>query len=30
VELYAGADHQLTDAALADRDAVLAQQLHLH
>lgn len=30
VELYAGADHQLTDAALADRDAFLAQQLHLH
>ena len=30
VELYDGADHQLTDAALADRDAFLAQQLHLN
>jgi dienelactone hydrolase len=30
VELYDGADHQLTDAALADRDAFLTQQLHLH
>jgi dienelactone hydrolase len=30
VELYDGADHQLTDAALADRDAFLTKQLHLH
>jgi dienelactone hydrolase len=30
VELYAGADHQLTDAARVDRDAFLAQQLNLH
>lgn len=30
VELYDGADHQLTDAALADRDAFLVHQLHLH
>jgi dienelactone hydrolase len=29
VKLYDGADHQLTDAALADRDAFLAKQLHL-
>ncbi len=29
VELYDGADHQLTDAAQADRDAFLTQQLHL-
>jgi dienelactone hydrolase len=29
VELYDGADHQLTDAALADRDAFLAHQLRL-
>jgi dienelactone hydrolase len=29
VELYDGADHQLTDAALADRDQFLASQLHL-
>ena len=30
VELYDGADHQLTDAATADRDAFLTRQLHLH
>lgn len=30
VELYDGADHQLTDAATVDRDAFLTQQLHLH
>jgi dienelactone hydrolase len=30
VELYAGADHQLTDAARVDRDTFLTQQLHLH
>jgi dienelactone hydrolase len=29
VELYDGADHQLTDAALVDRDAFLTRQLHL-
>jgi hypothetical protein len=29
VELYDGADHQLTDAARVDRDAFLTQQLHL-
>jgi dienelactone hydrolase len=30
VELYDGADHQLTDQARLDRDAFLTQQLHLH
>jgi dienelactone hydrolase len=30
VELYDGADHQLTDAATVDRDAFLTQQLGLH
>jgi dienelactone hydrolase len=29
VKLYEGADHQLTDAALSDRDAFLTHQLHL-
>jgi hypothetical protein len=29
VLLYPDADHQLTDAAAADRDAFLASQLHL-
>jgi dienelactone hydrolase len=29
VDFYAGSDHQLTDAALADRDAFLARQLGL-
>ncbi len=29
VKLYDGAQHQLTDAALLDRDAFLAKQLHL-
>jgi dienelactone hydrolase len=29
VELYQGADHQLTDTALADRDTFLTHQLHL-
>jgi dienelactone hydrolase len=29
VELYDGANHQLTDAALADRDTFLTHQLHL-
>jgi dienelactone hydrolase len=30
VDFYAGSDHQLTDAALADRDAFLARQLGLN
>jgi dienelactone hydrolase len=29
VKLYDGADHQLTDAALVDRDAFLVKELHL-
>jgi dienelactone hydrolase len=29
VKLYDGADHQLTDAALVDRDAFLGKELHL-